>query len=542
MIDITTTPEWVGLSALADGGADLDLRRLFAGDPDRADRLTVAAADLVADLSKHLIDPEILDGLIALAERAGLSERIEAMFGGEPLNTTEDRPVLHTALRSAKGDRFRVAGADVTADVHDVLDRMARFSEQVRTGAWRGHTGASIRHVVNIGIGGSDLGPAMAYRALRTFRHPDLDAHFVSNVDPAHLASVLAAVDPTVTLFIVASKTFTTLETLTNARTARGWLIEALGDPGAVARHFVAVSSNESEVAAFGIDPSNMFEFWDWVGGRYSVDSAIGLSLMITVGPEAFREMLAGFRAIDLHFRTTPLRANLPVLLGLIGVWYRNFLRLPTYAVLPYSQDLDRLPAYLQQLDMESNGKGVDVLGRPVPHDTGPIVWGEPGTNGQHAFYQLLHQGTTVVPADLIGFMEPFDDLAGMHDLLMANLLAQAEALAFGRSAAEVAAAGVPPDLVGHRTFPGNRPTSVILAPKLTPSVLGQLIALYEHKVLTQGTIWGINSFDQWGVELGKVLATRIAGELTAGSADDLDHDASTAALIRRYRRARGRS
>ena len=419
---------------------------------------------------------------------------------------------------------------------------MARFSEQVRTGAWRGHTGASIRHVVNIGIGGSDLGPAMAYRALRTFRHPDLDAHFVSNVDPAHLASVLAAVDPTVTLFIVASKTFTTLETLTNARTARGWLIEALGDPGAVARHFVAVSSNESEVAAFGIDPSNMFEFWDWVGGRYSVDSAIGLSLMITVGPEAFREMLAGFRAIDLHFRTTPLRANLPVLLGLIGVWYRNFLRLPTYAVLPYSQDLDRLPAYLQQLDMESNGKGVDVLGRPVPHDTGPIVWGEPGTNGQHAFYQLLHQGTTVVPADLIGFMEPFDDLAGMHDLLMANLLAQAEALAFGRSAAEVAAAGVPPDLVGHRTFPGNRPTSVILAPKLTPSVLGQLIALYEHKVLTQGTIWGINSFDQWGVELGKVLATRIAGELTAGSADDLDHDASTAALIRRYRRARGRS
>jgi glucose-6-phosphate isomerase len=541
MIEISATPEWARLAEIADGAADLDLRRIFEDDPGRADRYTVAAGDLVADLSKHLITTEILEGLLSLAERAGLPERIEAMFGGERINTTEDRPVLHTALRAAPGDRFVVDGADVTGNVHEVLERMAAFSEQIRSGDWRGHTGARIRHVVNIGIGGSDLGPVMAYRALRAYRHPGIEAHFVSNVDPAHLTSVLAGVAPAETLFIVASKTFTTLETLSNARAARAWLVRAVGDPAAVARHFVAVSTNEEEVTAFGIDAANMFGFWDWVGGRFSVDSAIGLSLMITAGPDAFREMLDGFRTIDLHFRSTPLRANLPVLLGLIGVWYRNFLSLPTYAVLPYSQDLDRFPAFLQQLDMESNGKRVDLDGRSVDHETGPIVWGEPGTNGQHAFYQLLHQGTTVVPADLIGLMEPPDDLAGMHDLLMANLLAQAEALAFGRTAEEVAASGVPPDLVAHRTFPGNRPTSVILAPELTPSVLGQLVALYEHKVFTQGTIWGINSFDQWGVELGKVLATRIAEELTADAASDLDHDASTTALIRRYRRARGR-
>ncbi|HSR15335.1 MAG TPA: glucose-6-phosphate isomerase, partial [Gemmatimonadales bacterium] len=520
----------------------LDLRTLFTSDPDRADRLTIEAGDLVADLSKHLVDDAVLEALLALAGRAGLAGQVEAMFAGEHLNTTEDRPVLHAALRSAGDDRFAADGADVVGPVHDVLERMAVLSERVRSGEWRGHTGRPIRHVVNIGIGGSDLGPAMAYRALRPYVHPGLTAHFVSNVDPAHLQAVLDVIEMEETLFIVASKTFTTTETLRNARAARERLVAALGGEAAVARHFVAVSTNAEAVAGFGIEGANMFEFWDWVGGRYSMCSAVGLSLMITVGPAAFREMLAGFRTIDRHFRTTPPDRNLPVLLALIGVWYRNFLGLPAYAVLPYSQDLDRFPAYLQQLDMESNGKRVTRDGSPVDHDTGPIIWGEPGTNAQHAFYQLLHQGTTVVPADLIGFCEPAADPGGMHDLLIANLLAQAEALAFGRTAGEAAAAGVPLEAAPHRTFPGNRPTSVILAPRLTPSVLGQLVALYEHKVFTQGVIWGINPFDQWGVELGKVLATRINDELTAAEAPEPSHDASTNALIGRYRRARGRS
>ncbi|MDH5373600.1 MAG: glucose-6-phosphate isomerase, partial [Acidimicrobiia bacterium] len=480
--------------------------------------------------------------LVAVARRVGLAEQIEAMFGGEHINITEDRAVLHTALRAARGEEVFVDGRDVMPDVHAVLDRMAVFAEQVRTGSWRGYTGEPIRHIVNIGIGGSDLGPAMAYLALRAYRHPDLDAHFVSNVDPADLASVLAEVDPATTLFIVASKTFTTLETLSNAHRARTWLVEQLGDEAAVARHFVAVSTNADQVAAFGIDTANMFEFWDWVGGRYSLTSAIGLSLMIAIGPVAYSEMLSGFRAVDQHLRATPLERNVPVLLGLIGIWYRNLLRFPTYAVLPYSQDLEKFAAYLQQLDMESNGKRVRRDGSSVDLDTGPIVWGAPGTNGQHAFYQLLHQGTTVVPADLIGFIEPTDDQGGQHDLLMGNLFAQAEALAFGKTTDEVASAGVPPDLVPHRTFPGNRPTSMILAPRLTPSVLGQLISLYEHKVLTQGVIWGINSFDQWGVELGKVLASAIVDELTTEAPPALTHDASTNALIRRYRELRGRA
>jgi glucose-6-phosphate isomerase len=541
MTPITATAEWRALEALSTGGRSFDLRSAFAADPGRAERLTLAAGDLLVDLSKHLVTDEIIRGLIALARRSGLRQRAEALFRGDHINTTEDRAVLHPALRADPADEFADAGRDVVADVHRVLDRMAVLSDRVRSGEWRGHTGERIRDVVNIGIGGSDLGPSMAYRALRPYASPDIRAHFVSNVDPAHLEGVLAGVDPAATLFVVASKTFTTVETLTNARTARTRLVEALGGERAVARHFVAVSTNAEAVAAFGIDPANMFEFWDWVGGRYSMDSAIGLSLMIAAGADRFRQMLGGFRTIDRHFRTTPLERNVPALLGLIGVWYRNFLGFPTYAVLPYSQDLDRFPAYLQQLDMESNGKRVRLDGTPVEVDTGPIVWGEPGTNGQHAFYQLLHQGTTVVPADLIGFLEPAADPGGQHDLLIANLAAQAEALAFGRTPAEVAGAGVPAELVPHRTFPGNRPTSVILAPKLTPSVLGQLVALYEHKVFTQGTIWGINSFDQWGVELGKVLATRIAGELSTQTRPELAHDPSTNALIRRYRAARGR-
>ncbi len=539
---ISATEQWATLASLEHSGRRLVLREAFAADPERAARFTFTAGDLVVDLSKHLITGEVLDALVKVADRAGLRGRIEAMFAGDRINTTEDRAVLHTALRAASGDRFVVDGLDVVPEVHAVLDRMASFAQRVRAGEWRGHTGREIRHVVNIGIGGSDLGPAMAYRALRPFVKPGLEAHFVSNVDPADLASVLARIDLESTLFIVASKTFTTLETLSNARTARTRLIETLGDEAAVAAHFVAVSTNADAVAGFGINPENMFGFWDWVGGRYSMDSAIGLSLMLAIGPERFREMLDGFRTIDRHFRDAPLERNVPVLLGLIGIWYRNILGFPTYAVLPYSQDLDRFPAYLQQLDMESNGKRVHLDGTPVALDTGPIVWGEPGTNGQHAFYQLLHQGTTVVPADLIGFVEPADDPGGMHDLLMGNLFAQAEALAFGKTADEVAASVVSPDLVPHRTFPGNRPTSMILAPKLTPSVLGQLIAVYEHKVFTQGSIWGINSFDQWGVELGKALAGTIIDELTAPASPDLAHDASTNALIRHYRRGRGRA
>ncbi|MGF1618589.1 MAG: glucose-6-phosphate isomerase [Acidimicrobiia bacterium] len=541
-----TSSEWKRLERLAEERSQFDLRAAFEDDPGRAERFTFEAGDLVVDLSKHLIDDEVVDALVSLAHVVGLGDRIEAMFAGEHINTTEDRPVLHTALRAAPGTRLEVDGADVVANVHEVLDAMSGFAKRVRSGSWLGHTGERIRSIINIGIGGSDLGPAMAYRALRPYGETDLKARFVSNVDPAHLSAALSEVDPASTLFIISSKSFSTTETLTNAHSARAHLVDALGSEDAVAKHFVAVSTNTEEVTAFGIDPANMFGFWDWVGGRYSLDSAIGLSLMIAVGPDRFRELLDGFRAVDTHFRQISFGANVPVLLGLIGIWYRNFLRLPTYAVLPYSQDLDRFPAYLQQLDMESNGKRVRHDGAPVEFDTGPIVWGEPGTNGQHAFYQLLHQGTTVVPADLIGFVEPHDDPVedgpGGHDILMANMFAQAEALAFGKTPQEVRSAGVAEDLVEHRTFPGNRPTSIILAPKLTPSVLGQLIAMYEHKVFTQGTVWGINSFDQWGVELGKELAEEIVGEITTAEAPDLGHDTSTNALIRRYRQGRGRT
>jgi glucose-6-phosphate isomerase len=530
--------EWADLHAHR-GRVDLDLRSLFAADEGRASRLTFTAGDLIVDLSKHLIDTRTLELLVAVAEASELPARIAAMFAGERINVTENRPVLHTALRADADDEFRVDGEDVVAEVHQVLDNMSSFAHRIRSGEWRGHSGMPIKTVVNIGIGGSDLGPVMAYRALRHYRHPEIEVRFVSNIDPAHLVATISDLDPAETLFVIASKTFTTLETLTNAKAARSWVLDRFGsDESAIAKHFVAVSTNAAEVAAFGIDPQNMFGFWDWVGGRYSFDSAIGLPLMIAIGSTRFREMLDGFRTIDLHFRTTPLQKNVPVLLGLLGVWYRNVLGYPTYAVLPYAQDLERFPAYLQQLDMESNGKGVRLDGTPVDTDTGPILWGEPGTNGQHAFYQLLHQGTTIVPADLIGFLSATDDLGDQHDLLMANLFAQAEALAFGKTAEEVAAAGVAADLVSHRTFLGNRPTSMILAPRLTPSVLGQLVAMYEHKVFTQGVIWGINSFDQWGVELGKVLATQIIGEL-ADSEGSLGHDPSTNALIELYRQPR---
>ncbi len=517
----------------------LDLRGLFAADQNRAERFTYTAGDLTVDLSKHLVDETAIDLLVRLAQATDLPGRIEAMFSGDRINVTENRPVLHTALRAAPGDEFNVDGMDVVDSVHEVLEAMGSFAERIRSGEWRGRSGMPIRTVVNIGIGGSDLGPAMAYQALRHYRHPEIGVRFVSNIDPAHLVATLSDLDPAETLFVIASKTFTTLETLTNARAARAWTLEHFGGKeSAIAKHFVAVSTNAAEVAAFGIDTANMFGFWDWVGGRYSFDSAIGLPLMIAIGPSAFGEMLDGFRTMDLHFRSAPIERNVPALLGLLGVWYRNVLGYTTYAVLPYAQDLGRFAAYLQQLDMESNGKSVRLDGTPVDTDTGPILWGEPGTNGQHAFYQLLHQGTTVVPADLIGFFAATDDLGHQHDLLMANFFAQAEALAFGRTAAEVAGSGVADELVPHRTFGGNRPTSMILAPKLTPAVLGQLVALYEHKVFTQGVIWGINSFDQWGVELGKVLATKIISEL-GDAATPLDHDQSTNHLIERYRTER---
>ncbi|MCU1463254.1 MAG: glucose-6-phosphate isomerase [Acidimicrobiales bacterium] len=540
MTSPTAWPEWQALAAHQRDIADTHLRDLFASDPDRGSRLSVAAGDLLLDWSKNRVTDETLRLLVALAERAGLRQRTEAMFRGERINVTEDRPVLHVALRAPETESIVVDGEDVVPAVHAVLRKMADFSARVRSGAWTGHTGRRITNVVNIGIGGSDLGPAMAYEALRDFSERSMTFRFVSNVDGTDIWEATRDLDPAETLFIVCSKTFTTLETITNAETARGWLLDALGDDAAVARHFVAVSTNAGKVAEFGIDTANMFEFWDWVGGRYSMDSAIGLSLMVAIGPTRFREMLAGFRLMDEHFRTAPLERNLPVLLGLIGLWYDDFFGAETVAVLPYAQYLAKFPAYLQQLDMESNGKSVDLDGRPVPVQTGPIVWGQPGTNGQHAFYQLIHQGTKLIPCDFIGFAAPFHDVGRHHDLLMANLFAQTEALAFGKTADEVAAEGVAPELVPHRTFPGNRPSNTILARSLTPSVLGQLVALYEHKVFTQGTIWGINSFDQWGVELGKVLANRIIPELEATGDVALDHDSSTNALIRRYRDLRG--
>ncbi|MGI8758913.1 MAG: glucose-6-phosphate isomerase [Acidimicrobiales bacterium] len=533
---ISATPEW---RALEDHHASISgahLRDLFAGDPDRGRTMTLEAGGLYLDYSKNRLDAETVQLLCRLAERAGLAERIDGMFSGRRINVTEDRPVLHVALRTPEGRALHVDGDDVVVSVHGVLARMAAFADRVRTGEWTGATGKPITNVVNLGIGGSDLGPFMAYEALKDFSDRSITFRFVSNVDGTDIAEALRDLDPAETLFVVCSKTFTTIETLTNARTARTWLVESLGDADAVRHHFVAVSTNAERVAEFGIDTANMFEFWDWVGGRYSVESAIGLSLMVAIGPEPFAEMLSGFHAMDEHFRSVPFERNMPVLLGLIGVWYNNFFGAQTHAVLPYDQYLWRFTAYLQQLDMESNGKSVDCEGNPVAVQTGPVVWGQPGTNGQHAYYQLIHQGTKLIPCDFIGFCRPRHEVVTHHDLLMANFFAQTEALAFGRLGHEVVADGVPEAQVPHRSFPGNRPSNSILAAELSPSVLGRLIALYEHKVFTQGAIWGINSFDQWGVELGKVLANRIVPQLAEGAGAALDHDSSTNTLIARYR------
>jgi glucose-6-phosphate isomerase len=508
---------------------DRHLRDLFAEDSTRGEQLTVEGAGVFLDYSKNRVTDETIDLLVALAEESGLRERTEAMFSGEKINTTEDRAVLHTALRAPKGVRIEVDGKDVVPEVHAVLDRMSDFSDAVRGGEWRGHTGKPIRNVINIGIGGSDLGPVMAYEALRHYSRRDMTFRFVSNVDGTDLVEATRDLDAEETLFVVASKTFTTLETMTNAHSAREWALATLGDEAAIAKHFVAVSTNADEVSKFGIDTRNMFGFWDWVGGRYSMDSAIGLSTMLAIGPDNFRQMLSGFRAMDEHFREAPLRQNLPAIMGLLSVWYGDFFGAQTVAVLPYDQYLHRFPAYLQQLTMESNGKTVTLDGARVDYETGAIFWGEPGTNGQHSFYQLIHQGTKLIPADFIGFAHTLNPLGDHHDLLMANVFAQTEALAFGQSADEP-----------YRVFEGNRPTNTILVERLTPAALGQLVALYEHSVFTQGTIWGINSFDQWGVELGKVLAKRIAGELESADEPDLTHDSSTNALIRRYRSARG--
>ncbi|CAL9370316.1 Glucose-6-phosphate isomerase [Streptomyces sp. enrichment culture] len=535
-------PEWAALEQHRDQGLP-GLRELFADDPSRAERYVVHVGDLRIDYSKHLVTDETLRLLRELAVATDVFGLRDAMFRGERINTTEDRAVLHTALRAPRDAVIEVDGENVVPAVHAVLDRMADFADRVRSGEWTGHTGRRIRNVVNIGIGGSDLGPAMAYEALRAYTARDLTFRFVSNVDGADLHEAVRDLDPAETLFIVASKTFTTIETVTNATSARDWLLDGLGgDEKAVARHFVALSTNAEKVSAFGIDTANMFEFWDWVGGRYSYDSAIGLSLMIAIGPDRFREMLDGFRIVDDHFRTAPPEANAPLLMGLLGVWYNNFHDAQSHAVLPYSHYLSKFTAYLQQLDMESNGKSVDRQGRPVSWQTGPVVWGTPGTNGQHAYYQLIHQGTKLIPADLIGFVRPVaelsDRLKAQHDLLMANLLAQGQALAFGKTPDEVRAEGVPEELVPHKTFQGNHPTTTILATELTPSVLGQLVALYEHKVFTQGAIWNIDSFDQWGVELGKVLAKRVEPALTEG-ADVPGLDPSTAALVAAYRERR---
>jgi glucose-6-phosphate isomerase len=538
-VRITSTPEWHALLDHQRKLADVHLRDLFADDPTRGDTFTVDAADLHLDYSKNRLTAETISLLVAVAERAGVRERMEAMWAGDHINVTEDRAVLHVALRAPASEVILADGRNVVPDVHEVLDRMTGFANQIRNHEWRGYTGEPITTVINIGIGGSDLGPAMAYEALLDYSDRGMECRFVSNVDGSDIWEAMHDLDAARTLFIISSKTFTTLETITNATTAREWLVSKLGDERAVARHFVAVSTNAEKVAEFGIDTDNMFGFWDWVGGRYSFDSAIGLSLMIAIGPDGFREMLAGFHAIDEHFRTAPFDVNVPVLLGLIGVWYLNCFGAETQAVLPYNHYLARFPSYLQQLDMESNGKRVTLSGEPVDLKTGPVVWGTPGTNGQHAYYQLIHQGTRLIPADFIGFLAPNHQVGQHHDLLMANLFAQTEALAFGKTAAEVEAEGVAPALVPHRTFPGNRPTNTILAPKLTPRILGELVAIYEHKVFTQGVIWGINSFDQWGVELGKALAQKIVPQLAAADEPALDHDSSTNALIRRYRAAR---
>ncbi|MEU8080603.1 glucose-6-phosphate isomerase [Catellatospora citrea] len=516
------------------------LRELFAADPDRGERLTAQAAGIHLDYSKNLITDETLRLLVRLAEESGLAEHRDAMFRGEPINVSEHRSVLHVALRMPKGASLVVDGVDVVAQVHEVLDRMADFARRVRSGDWKGHTGKRIRNIVNIGIGGSDLGPVMAYEALRHYSDRDLTFRFVSNVDATDFVEATRDLSADETLFVISSKTFGTLETLTNAHSARDWLVSRLGTPDAVAKHFVAVSTNAERVAQFGIDTANMFGFWDWVGGRYSMDSAIGLSTMVAIGPEQFHDLLAGFHEMDEHFRSAPPAENLPVLMGLLGVWYANFFGAQTVAVLPYEQYLKRFPAYLQQLTMESNGKHVTLGGDPVDYDTGAVYWGEPGTNGQHSFYQLIHQGTRLIPVDFIGFGKSLNPLGDHHDLLLSNVFAQAQALAFGKTEDEVRAEGTAADVVPHRVMQGNRPSNVLLAERLTPRLLGCLVALYEHIVFTQGTIWGIDSFDQWGVELGKQLAAQIAPELTSSTEPDLDHDSSTNALIRRYRRLKG--
>ncbi len=534
---LTQRAAWKALETHHEKIKTTPLRSLFSDDPQRADRFTIEAAGLFLDYSKNRITDETRKLLIQLAQESGLRERIDAMFRGEKINITENRAVLHVALRAPKGESIIVDGQDVVPPVHVVLDKMAAFSDRVRSGAWKGHTGKRIRNVINIGIGGSDLGPVMAYEALKYYSDRNMVFRFVSNVDGTDFAEAVIDLDPAETLFIVSSKTFTTLETMTNAHSAREWAIKGLKDDSSIAKHFVAVSTNATEVKKFGIDTANMFEFWDWVGGRYSMDSAIGLSTMLAIGPDNFRAMLSGFHQMDEHFRTAPFESNLPVILGLLTVWYTDFFDAQTMAVLPYEQYLKRFPAYLQQLTMESNGKHVTLEGEHVNYDTGPIYWGEPGTNGQHSFYQLIHQGTRLIPCDFIGFYKTLNPLGRHHDVLLANVFAQAEALAFGKTAEQVKAEGTPDWLVPHRVFEGNRPSNVLMADKLTPETLGKLIALYEHSVFTQGTIWNIDSFDQWGVELGKVLAQHIIAEIEAPTEPALQHDASTTNLIRRYRK-----
>jgi glucose-6-phosphate isomerase len=536
---LTERPAWKALEVHCAAIRNLHLRQLFAEDPRRGERLNAEAAGIYLDYSKNRVTEETMRLLVRLAEECSLRERIAAMFRGEQINVTEKRAVLHTALRALETERVVIDGVDVVPEVHEILNRMAAFSVRVRNGEWQGYTGKRIRNIINIGIGGSDLGPVMAVEALRHYSRRDLVFRFVSNVDGTDFVEAVRDLEPAETLFVVCSKTFTTLETLTNAHAARAWCLHALGDEKAVARHFVAVSTNAAEVAKFGIDADNMFGFWDWVGGRYSMDSAIGLSTMLAIGSENFRAMLAGFHAMDAHFRSAPLDRNLPAMLGLLAIWNSNFLGAPTVAVLPYEQYLKRFPAYLQQLAMESNGKHVTLDGARVDYTTGPIYWGEPGTNGQHSFYQLIHQGTHLIPCDFIGFCQTLNRLGDQHDLLMANLFAQSEALAFGKTAEEVTAEGTPATLVPHRGFEGNRPSNTILADRLTPHTLGALVALYEHSVFSQGVIWNIDSFDQWGVELGKALAMRTSAEIGSRNDPELNHDSSTNTLIRRYRRLR---
>jgi len=537
-----TTATWKALTAHHQQFGSIHMRHLFADDPKRADRFSLEAVGLFLDYSKNRVSDETMKLLFELARESGLRERIGAMFRGDKINTTENRAVLHVALRAPRNQSILVDGKNVVPEVYAVLDKMAAFANRIRSGEWKGHTGKRIRNVVNIGIGGSDLGPVMAYEALKAYSDRSMTFRFVSNVDDTDFAEAVFDLDPAETLFIASSKTFTTLETMTNARTARAWSVAGFnGDEGSVAKHFAAVSTNAAEVSKFGIDTANMFGFWDWVGGRYSMDSAIGLSTMLAIGPENFRELLGGFHEMDEHFRTAPFERNLPVILGLLGIWYTDFFGAQTVAVLPYEQYLKRFPAYLQQLTMESNGKYVTLGGSRVAHDTGPIYWGEPGTNGQHSFYQLIHQGTRLIPCDFIGFGKSLNAIGRHHDLLMANICAQAEALAFGKTPEQVKAEGTPDWLVPHRVFEGNRPSNTILAEKLTPSILGKLVALYEHSVFTQGVIWNINSFDQWGVELGKVLAQRIIPELESKEEPKLNHDSSTNNVIRRYRSMQAR-